>query len=192
MSNEVVIDIETSNTFQDVGSRDTDDLKVSVVGVYTYNNNQFKTYTEEELPSLWAILEHADRIIGYNHRSFDMPVLNNYYSGDCTSFPLLDMMEQVADALGYRAKLDDLAEGTLHERKSGHGLDAVKWWHAGEKEKVKKYCLDDVRLTRDLYEYGKKNGTLIYAQKFGPPRALPVNFSAQRIVNKKINLTLGL
>ena len=114
MSNEVVIDIETSNTFQDVGSRDTDDLKVSVVGVYTYNDDQFRIYTEEELPSLWPILEHADRIIGYNHRSFDMPVLNNYYSGDCTSFPLLDMMEQVADALGYRAKLDDLADGTLH------------------------------------------------------------------------------
>ena len=191
MSNEIVLDIETQNTFQEVGSRDTDDLKISVVGVYTYCDDQFRIYTEENLLSLWPVLEHADRIIGYNHRSFDMPVLNNYYAGDCTKFPLLDMMEQVADILGYRAKLDDLAAGTLQIKKSGHGLEAVQWWRAGEKEKVKKYCLDDVRLTRDLYEHGKKHGKLLYRGKFGPERIIPVNFLLP-IDKNKINLTLGL
>ena len=27
---------------------------------------------------------------------------------------------------------------------------------------VKKYCLDDVRLTRDVYEYGKKHGHILF------------------------------
>ncbi|MDO8581950.1 MAG: ribonuclease H-like domain-containing protein [bacterium] len=191
MSNEVVLDIETQNTFQDIGSRDTDQLKISVVGVYTYSDDQLRIYMQEELPKLWSILEHADRIIGYNHRSFDMPVLNNYYSGDCTTFPLLDMMEGAADALGYRPKLDDLAFGTLKTRKSGHGLDAVRYWQTGEIEKLKKYCLDDVRITRDLYEYGLKNRHIIYAQTFGAPRVIPVDY-ALPLVKQKINLTLGL
>ncbi|MDO8581759.1 MAG: hypothetical protein Q7S16_02690 [bacterium] len=30
MSNEVVLDIETQNTFQDIGSRDTDQLKIFI------------------------------------------------------------------------------------------------------------------------------------------------------------------
>ena len=190
MSNEVVLDIETQNTFQDIGSRDTDQLKISVVGVYTYRDDQFRIYTEKELPLLWSVLEHADRIIGYNHRSFDMPVLNNYYSGDCTRFPLLDMIEEATDALGYRPKLDDLAFGTLKTRKSGHGLDAVRYWQTGEIEKLKKYCLDDVRITRDLYAYGRKNGQIIYAQTFGAPRVISVDFSPS-VVKQKKNLTLG-
>ena len=63
-------------------------------------------------------------------------------------------------------KLDQIAEGTLNTHKSGHGLDAIKWWRDGEVEKVIKYCVDDVRITKDIYEYALKNGKLIF--KEGP------------------------
>ena len=33
---------------------------------------------------------------------------------------------------------------------------------SGEKEKVRKYCIEDVRLTRKLYEYAITHGVLKY------------------------------
>lgn len=191
MSNEIVIDIETQNTFRDVGDRDVRGLKISVVGVYTYANDHFVIYTEDELSKLWPLLEHADRIIGFNHRAFDMRVLNNYYAGDCTRFPLLDMMEEVVRVLGFRPKLNDLVEGTLGKGKSGNGLDAIRYWKEGNIVQLKHYCLDDVRLTRDLYAYGKEHGKLIYRQQFAQDRVIPVTFGAS-LKKAAVHLTLGL
>lgn len=188
--NEVIFDIETQNTFQDVGARDTDLLKISVVGVYTYRDDQYRIYTEEELPKLWPILEHADRLIGYAIDRFDIPVLQNYYSGDLKKFPTLDMLEEVSRILGHRLKMDAIARGSLGYGKSGHGLDAVAYWRAGELEKLKQYCLDDVRITRELYEYGKKNKQFLYREDFGGMKKVPVNF-ASVIARTNVNLTLG-
>ena len=64
--------------------------------------------------------------------------------------------------MGRRIKLDTVAEATLGVNKSGHGLEAVTWWKQGKFEEVKKYCLDDVRITKDIYEYALKNGLLKY------------------------------
>ncbi|NQV12657.1 hypothetical protein HQ524_04820 [Candidatus Uhrbacteria bacterium] len=82
MSKEIVLDIETQNTFQDVGGWNHEKLKISLIGVYFYETDTYETFLEADLPSLWPRLEHADRIIGYNQKSFDNPVMNNYYAGD--------------------------------------------------------------------------------------------------------------
>ena len=191
LSHDVVLDLETQNTFQDVGSRDPAALSLSLVGVYTYADDTFRTYMEEDLPKLWPVLEHADRIIGFNHRHFDMPILKRYYRGDCLRFPLLDIMEEAQRVLGYRPSLNDIASATLHTQKSGHGLDAIRYWKEKNIEKLAQYCLDVVRITRDVYEYGKKNGTLLCAERFGTPKTIPVDFSVTT-VKTAVNLTLGL
>jgi DEAD/DEAH box helicase domain-containing protein len=63
-------------------------------------------------------------------------------------------------------KLDQIAEGTFGIHKSGNGLEAVAWWRSGEVDKIRKYCLDDVKITKDVYEYALKNKKLIF--KEGP------------------------
>ena len=63
-------------------------------------------------------------------------------------------------------KLDQIAQGTFGVNKIGDGLEAVAWWRNGEIEKIRQYCLDDVRLTKDVYEYALKNKKLIF--KEGP------------------------
>lgn len=65
-NNEVVLDIETQNTFQEAGSWDTKLLKISVVGCYFYETDEYIAYEEHELPKLWTRLEKSGRIIGYN------------------------------------------------------------------------------------------------------------------------------
>lgn len=162
----IVFDIETSNIFQEVGSNDPVDLTISVVGIYEYEGDKYSTFTQEEFGKLWPILENVDMFITFNGDHFDIPLLNKYYPGDLFKIKSLDLLKEMHKSAGRRMKLDQIAEGTLGVNKSGHGLDAIRWWKDGEVDKVKKYCLDDVRITKDLYEYALKEGKLIF--KEGP------------------------
>lgn len=162
----IVFDIETSNIFQEVGSNNPADLSISVVGIYEYDKDKYSTFLEEEFGKLWPIIENADMFITFNGDHFDIPLLNKYYPGDLFKIKSVDILKEMHKSAGRRMKLDQIAEGTLGVNKSGHGLDAIKWWRDGEIEKVKKYCLDDVRITKDVYEYALKNGKLIF--KEGP------------------------
>jgi DEAD/DEAH box helicase domain-containing protein len=158
----IVFDIETSNVFQDVASNDPVALDMSVCCIYDYETDKYSSYTKETLNEMWPIFEKADMIIGYNSDHFDIPILNKYYSGDLTKIKSLDLLKEIKNSLGRRLKLDSVAEATLGRNKIGHGLEAIVWWRNGEKDKVIKYCTEDVRITKDVYEYALKNNLLKY------------------------------
>jgi len=160
----IVFDIETSNVFSEVGSTNSADLDISVVGVYDSETDSYYCYEKEELGKLWPILEKTDIMIGFNSEHFDLPLLNKYYPGDLSRIKNVDILKEIKDQFGRRMKLDQIAEGTLGINKSGHGLDAVRWWRNGEKEKVKSYCIDDVKITKDVYEYALKNSLLKFKE----------------------------
>jgi DEAD/DEAH box helicase domain-containing protein len=160
----VVFDIETSNVFSDVGKTDPALLDISIVGLYEYDSDKYHTFEQHEFKNLWPILEAADLIIGFNSEHFDMPLLNKYYSGDLNKIQHVDILKEIRESYGRRMKLDQIAEGTLGLKKSGHGLEAVVWWKNGEKEKVKKYCIDDVRITKDVFDYAVKNKGLKFKE----------------------------
>ncbi len=162
----IVFDIETKNTFQEVGSTESTALDISLVGIHDSKTNTYESFLEGELPKLWPILEAADMIIGYNSEHFDLPLLNKYYHGDLSRLKHVDILKEIKNSIGRRMRLDQVAEGTLGLKKSGHGLQAITWWKQGEIEKIRKYCLDDVKLTKELYEYALKNKALKF--KEGP------------------------
>lgn len=162
----VVFDVETSNIFSDVGSNDPIDLNISIVGTYDYESDKYRAFLQEELGELWPIMENAEMLVTFNGDHFDIPLLNKYYAGDLFKIKSLDLLKEMQKSAGRRMKLDQIAEGTLGTKKSGNGMDAIKWWRGGEIEKVKNYCLDDVRITKELYDYALKNGKLIF--KEGP------------------------
>ncbi len=162
----IVFDIETRNMFQDVGSNDARDLDISIVCLYDYSTDTYSSFLQEEFGKLWPILENADMLITYNGDHFDIPLLDKYYPGDLTKIKSLDLLKEVKKSLGFRLKLDSIASGTLGHGKSGHGLEAITWWKNGEIEKLRKYCIDDVKVTKEIYEFAMKNGHLKY--KDGP------------------------
>lgn len=194
MAGEIVFDIETKNTFDEVGAGNHKGLRVSVVALYDYVTDEFKVFREENLSELWSLLEKASLLIGYNSKYFDVPVLQNYYLGNLLQLPHLDLLEEIKKSAGFRLKLDDVARATLQTQKSGHGLQAVEWYKAGEWEKIEKYCTDDVRITRDLYEFGKKHKQIFYPDITGGVKPLPVNFNMVKSVDtagtSAMNLTL--
>ncbi|MFA5129592.1 MAG: ribonuclease H-like domain-containing protein [Patescibacteria group bacterium] len=189
---EIVFDIETRESFQDVGSYNSALLHVSVVGVYFYETDTFESFLEEDLPKLWPRFERADRIIGYNSNHFDFPCLQKYYQGDITKFPSLDLLEEIQKQLGYRIKLDDVAQTTLGTGKSGHGLLAIDYWRKGEIEKLKDYCLQDVRVTRDVYEYALEHKELKFTDRMGVVQTISLPLDPPDPEAKPVvNLSLG-
>ncbi len=160
----IVFDIETQNAFQQVGSNNVTDLDLSLIAIYDSEEDEYFSYLQDELSELWPRLECADMLIGYNSDHFDIPLLNKYYPGDLESIKSLDILKEIRDSIGRRIKLDTIAEATLNIKKSGHGLEAIKWWNNGEIEKIRKYCLDDVRITKEVYEYALENHLLKYKE----------------------------
>lgn len=159
---EVTFDIETANLIPVMSRQEFHRMDLAIVGVHDSETGEYTSYSKEELPKLWPIIEQADVLIGYNSDGFDIPLLNHYYPGDLTKIRSLDLMAEVYKALGRRLRLQNLAEATLGHGKSADGIKAVEWWQQGLYDKVREYCIQDVRVTRELYDYARTNGVLKY------------------------------
>ncbi len=191
---EVVLDIETIGDIKNFGT-----IKITVVSIYEYERDAYRSFEESELGDLWPVLEKADRLIGYNSEHFDLPIMNKYYTGDLTQFPHLDLLKQIKLASGKRYKLNDVAKATLQIEKSADGLRAQEWFRQGKIEKIKKYCEQDVLVTKELYDYGKKNKMIYFPTLTGEVVPISINFepppvplNSQGEDSNSINLTLPI
>ena len=158
----LIFDIETRNVFEDVGKADPTLLDISIVCVYDYETNEYTSYLVEELPKLWPLIEKADILITFNGDHFDIPLLNKYYSGDLSKIKSLDLLVEFRNALGRRVGLGNIAEATLGIGKSSNGLQAVELAKKGDIESIRKYCIQDVKVTKDVYEYALTHKKLKY------------------------------
>ena len=162
----IFLDIETRNSFQEAGSAESTALDISVVCIYDSETKEFSSYLQEDLPKLWPILESADSIVTFNGDHFDLPLLNKYYSGDLLKMNSLDILKEVKKSLGHRVGLGAIAQATLGVGKGGHGLEAIEWWKKGEIEKIIKYCIEDVRITKEVYDYALEHKKLKYKDEW--------------------------
>jgi DEAD/DEAH box helicase domain-containing protein len=158
----IVFDIETANAFPSLARADLERLELAIVAIYDSETDSYSSYVKEELHHLWPLLERTDLLIGFNSDSFDIPLLNRYYPGDLTTVRSLDLLVEVQKVLGRRIRLQSLAEATLGKSKKGDGLKAVEWWKQGLVDKVREYCIEDVRITKELFEYARDKGVLKY------------------------------
>ncbi len=158
----VVFDLETQNTFNDVGSNDPKDLDVSVGCAYDSLTDTYTTVTVDEIQKLWPILEQAEVLVGYNSNHFDIPLLNKYYPGDLTKIKSIDLLEDIRISLGRRLRLDSVAQATIGAKKSGNGLQAIKWWREGDIDSIKKYCKQDVKITKEVFEFALANNKVLF------------------------------
>ena len=179
----IVFDLETKKEFAEIGGRDHPELLgVSVLGAYSYLKDKYFVYEESELPEFEKMLKDAGLLIGFNIKSFDLPVLQPYVGFDLKQIPVLDLMDAVVLATGFRVSLDNLAKNTLGLAKSADGLEALEWFRQGRIQEVKDYCLKDVEVTKKLYESGRDSGRIKFVSRQSPqvvsisvswPRSLP-------------------
>jgi len=178
---QVILDVETKKTFDEVGGYFPDRLGISFVGVCVREGfsgaGEMKSFFEKDLDNLFPLLESADVVIGFNVDNFDMQTLVPYYSADIARIATLDLMLRIKDSVGHRIGLDAVATETLGTGKTGDGLDAIKYFKHQMWDELQKYCLQDVAVTRDVYDYGLKHGKVKFKNKWNRLVECPVDFT---------------
>jgi len=169
----LVFDIETQNFFTDpeVGWDNFGALKISVVGVYSYMEDRYYTFEEDQMEALAELFNDARRIVGFSMNRYDVPVLNNYFQRLGATAPKLwemervDLLEEIEMSAGQRVSLSRLAEANLGVKKDHHGSEAIALYREGKMQELKEYCLNDVKLTKELYDLYRKQNYLFMPDK---------------------------
>lgn len=154
----LIIDVETQKLVQDVGGwENIDKLGISVACAYDSKTDQMLAFRENELKNLIELCEER-LVVGYNIRGFDLPVMVPYGLNP-QRLDVFDIMYDLETLTRQRfLKLEAVARGTLNAGKSADGLMAVEWWKTGQIQKIIDYCLQDVKVTRDIFQFGRQNG----------------------------------
>ncbi len=164
----VVFDIETQFLAGEIqgGWSNLPGMKLSCAVLYDVDQDKYYTYVEDNVADLVRHLQASTRVIGFNSLRFDYGVLQGYTSVPLQKLPTLDLMADLQKKLNHRLSLAHLAQHTLGgAEKSADGLLAVKWWREGERQRVIDYCRQDVKLTCDLWKFGKDKGYVLFKHK---------------------------
>jgi DEAD/DEAH box helicase domain-containing protein len=169
----LVFDIETQNFFTDpgVGWDNFEALKISALGVYSYMRDRYFCFEESELEQAIDLFSDARRIVGFSINRYDVPVLNIHFQRLGLQSPNLwekervDLLEEIELGAKQRISLSRLAEANLGIKKDHHGAEAIELYRNGRIDELKAYCLNDVKLTKELYDLYRKQGFFMIPDK---------------------------
>ena len=162
----VVFDLETQRSAQEVGGwNKASEMKVSAAVLYDSRSQEFLHFTEDNIFEFLRHLQQVDLVIGFNILRFDYQVLSAYTRKSLHHLPTLDLLHSIRSRLGYGLSLDHLAGATLGVHKTGHGMQAIRWWNEKKIDKILEYCQEDVALTLGLYVHGRDHGYILFQNK---------------------------
>lgn len=183
----LVIDIETKNTFFDVGGQDNiKDLDMSLTCLYSYNRDEYLSFWEADLAELGHMMQEAALIVGFSINRFDLPVLDKYFDFNTQALKRIDLLEEIESVYGRRIGLDLLAVKNLGVGKTHNGLEAIKFWNEGNLKELEDYCRNDVKVTKELYDLAKQQGYLMVPQR-GTDEAVKVPFDLNSKIKQALN-----
>jgi DEAD/DEAH box helicase domain-containing protein len=174
MDDTIVFDIETQNFFTDkgVGWNNFEALRISVIALFSYNQNKYFVFEEKELTDAIDFFRNSKILVGFSINRYDVPVLNIYFQKMKVNPELnlwekqrIDLLEEIESLYGQRISLSKLAEANLGEKKERHGSEAGDLFFSGQIEELKKYCLKDVELTKKIYDLYLNQNRLIFPDK---------------------------
>ena len=176
-------DLETQKSAEDVDGWGNIHLMGLAVGVVWDSLEQkYFSYLENEASKLVEKLRTANLVVGFNVKKFDYGVLQPYADFDLYEITTFDMLEDIKVKLNHRLSLNHLAENTLNSKKSADGLISLQWYKEGKIDKIVEYCQQDVKVTRDLFEYGEKYGYIKYKTRSGVAKDLKVDWKVDKLV----------
>lgn len=165
----LVFDIETKNFFTDpeVGWNNFEALEVSMVCAYSYSKDKYFSFYENELDKAAEFFDSGSTLVGFSINRYDIPVLDVHFGRlpgnklNLWNKNRIDLLEEIEMVLGQRISLDKLSRANLGIGKERKGFEAITLYKDGEIEELKKYCLQDVKLTKELYDLYRGKGELI-------------------------------
>ena len=173
MPNIVYFDLETQKSAAEVGGWNKKrEMKMSVGVTFSTAWQEYRIFDETHVNDLIQQL----LVVGYNVLNFDYDVLGGYSPLDLSQVPTLDLMKDLEGKLAFRLALDAVARATLNAPKIADGLQALRWWKEGRLLEIAEYCCFDVKITKEVHEYGQRHGEVFYTDRLGQKRAVRVQW----------------
>lgn len=174
----VVFDLETKLSQQDVGGWDkTDKMGMALSVLYYVERGEYETFFEKDADRLVETLLRAERVVGYNHISFDYGVLRGYTQKNLRAEAKnLDLLDEVKKRLPHRLSLDSIAKATLGIGKTADGLQSLQWVKQGRFDLIEEYCKKDVEITYKVWRHGAEKGFILYDSRAGGTKRLDVSW----------------
>ena len=166
IADEIYLDIETQRLSYEVegGWSNIKDFGLAVAVTWDING-QFRAWEEHEASDLIAELHKFSRIVTYNGDRFDLKVLSAYGKVRPLSAKSFDVLRHICQATGHRVALEHVVSHTLGVGKTADGIQSVKWWRQGKKDKVIEYCCHDVELLLRLVAHARETGYIVIDAK---------------------------
>jgi hypothetical protein len=149
------------------GWHDHANMGISVIGGYEYDSGRYRVFCTDNMHEFADAIERADVIVGFNNIAFDNAVIRACW-GPLVKLPegweakSYDLLVETWRAVGlgpaFNFKthggygLDAMCEANFGTKKSGNGALAPKWWQRGMTGNVIDYCLNDIALTKQLFD----------------------------------------
>jgi len=165
-------DLETEQLFEDLGmeskwSRDPSKLSIACACL-KINDTPCKVYLKDQAQDLFKELQSCDLIVGHNLFSFDYSVLQGAVHqpvANILNTKTLDMLVEIEKKVSQRVALNDLAKLNLGQEKTEDSRSVPFMWRTGKRQQVIDYCINDVEMTKHLYEFARAHKKLKYTAK---------------------------
>jgi DEAD/DEAH box helicase domain-containing protein len=159
--NYITFDIET---YSPSNSKriDTNEFRVSVIGAYFSWLDRYIAFMEDDVKDFLESLKEAELVVGFNHIWFDLPVLQKYSTFNLLQLTNYDIMVEFEKKAGFKPKLDDLAKSNLGSQKTDTYETYSKYHEQGKWSELIDYCMNDVRLTEDLFRMAQRGDKILY------------------------------
>lgn len=147
------------------GWSDHANMGISVLGVYDYVEDRVRVFCQDNFAAFIALAAQRDLLVGFNNIPFDNEVITHCIDGEFreAAFPKsYDLLREIWAAAGLGPdfrfgthtgySLDAVCARNFGVGKSGTGAKAPIDWQQGRIGSVIDYCLDDIRLTKALFD----------------------------------------
>lgn len=144
------------------GWDDHANMGISVIGVYDYGSERYRVFCKDNMGEFEKLCQKHGTLVSFNGIGFDnkllkangiiLPeekcydILQQIWIGDN-----LEPMFEYPSHIGYG--LDKVCSVNLGVKKTGNGALAPVEWQRGEIGKVIDYCLNDVKISKELLDY---------------------------------------
>ena len=147
------------------GWNDHAGMGISVIGAYDYKEDRYRVFCRDNFAAFQALLLERHLLVTFNGIGFDNKVLRaNGFTvpeGNGDGAAHYDLLVEVKAALGIAPNnfgamkglgLDACCRANFGTTKSGDGGHAPVEWQRGNVGTVIDYCLNDVKLTKQLFD----------------------------------------
>ena len=137
-------------------------MGLSCIGAYDYESRRYRVFCEDGFGEFQDLVDSHDIIVGFNSIGFDnkLCAANGISVPDEKSYDILvevwkgaglGPMFEYPTHIGFG--LDAICQANFGLSKTGHGAQAPVQWQRGLYGQVIDYCINDVKITKDLLDH---------------------------------------